>query len=88
MKESQIKEWSDKWVCCKDGCSKIATNIVLKTIYIIVCAYKAKETISSLINQSSAVRMPMLTLGKILYDKLDKLPQLLKQMDLLKINLY
>lgn len=79
MKESQIKEWSDKWVCCKDGCSKIATRYCIKNnLYYCTKHSKETDTIKDAINQSSAVRMPMLTLGKILYDKLDKLPQLLK----------
>ena len=79
IKESQIKEWSDKWVCCKDGCSKIATRYCIKNnLYYCTKHSKETDTIKDAINQSSAVRMPMLTLGKILYDKLDKLPQLLK----------
>ena len=79
MKESQIKEWSDKWVCCKDGCSKIATRYCIKNnLYYCTKHSKETDTIKDAINQSSAVRMPMLTLGKILYDKLDKLPQLLQ----------
>ena len=79
MKESQIKEWSDKWVCCKEGCSKIATRYCVKNnLYYCTKHSKETDTIKDAINQSSAVRMPMLTLGKILYDKLDKLPQLLQ----------
>tara|TARA_A100001015_G_scaffold253246_1_gene293315 strand:+ start:289 stop:1176 length:888 start_codon:yes stop_codon:yes gene_type:complete len=78
-KESQIKTWSDKWVCCKDGCSKIATRYCIKN-HLYYCTKHSKETdtIKDAINQSSAIRMPMLTLGKILYNKLDKHPQLLK----------
>ena len=78
-KEGQIKEWSDKWMCCKDKCSKIATRYCVKN-HLYYCTKHSKETdtIKDAINQSSAVRMPMLTLGKILYEKLDKHPQLLQ----------
>lgn len=78
-KEGQIKEWSDKWTCCKDKCSKIATRYCIKN-HLYYCTKHSKETdtIKDAINQSSAVRMPMLTLGKILYEKLDKHPKLLQ----------
>lgn len=78
-KEAKIKEWSDKWTCCKNGCSKIATRYCIKNnLYYCTKHSKETDTVKDAINQSSAVRMPMLTLGKILYDKLDKLPQLLQ----------
>ena len=78
-KEGQVKEWSDKWSCSKDGCSKIATRYCVKH-HLYYCTKHSKETntIKDSINQSSAVRMPMLTLGKILYEKLDKHPKLLE----------
>lgn len=78
-KEGQLKEWSDKWTCCKENCSKIATRYCIKN-HLYYCTKHSKETdtIKDAINQSSAVRMPMLTLGKILYEKLDKHPRLLE----------
>jgi hypothetical protein len=78
-KEGQIKEWSDKWTCCIDKCSKIATRYCVKT-HLYYCTKHSKETdtIKDAINQSSAIRMPLLTLGKILYEKLDKHPRLLE----------
>lgn len=78
-KEGQLKEWSDKWTCCKDKCSKIATRYCIKN-HLYYCTKHSKETdtIKDAINQSSAIRMPMLTLGKILYEKLDKHPKLLQ----------
>ena len=78
QKETQLKEWSDKWCCSKNKCSKIATRYCIKNnIYFCTKHSKETDTIKDAINQSSAIRMPMLTLGKILYEKLDKHPQLL-----------
>ena len=78
-RESQLKEWSDKWCCSADNCVKIATRYCVKN-HLYFCTKHSKETdtIKDAINQSSAVRMPMLTLGKILYEKLDKHPNLLQ----------
>ena len=77
--EQQMNKWSDKWCCSHSKCIKIATRYCVKdNRYFCTKHRNITDTLKDVINQSSATRMPLLTLGKILYDKLDKYPQLLQ----------
>jgi hypothetical protein len=75
---NDIKEWKDKWCCSQSLCSKVATRYCSNEhLYFCTKHRNVTNTLKDVINQTSATRMPLVTLGKILYEKLDKCPQLL-----------
>lgn len=77
--KQDLEEWNDKLLCCETGCSKVATRYSTKLNKYYCTKHKnCGEGKKDIINQNSATRMPLMTLGKILYKKLDELPELLQ----------
>jgi hypothetical protein len=77
--KADLEEWTDKLLCSEKKCSKVATRFsAIHNKYYCTKHAHIDEGKKDVINQNSAIRMPLMTLGKILYKKLDEIPELKK----------
>ena len=75
--KEDLEEWTDKLLCSEKNCKKVATRFsATHNKYYCTKHAHVDDGKKDVINQNSAIRMPLMTLGKVLFKELDELPEL------------